>query len=229
MTLVQDIEAKLADLEGSNYPQVRDALRDAMLLLAAHLQRHDELVAVQWEYDGGVDARVMPDDRMEALCQRMHALRAEIAGEAGEVIAAEEEDERRRMDETRKAVPETTIVDALAALREGWVGWAPELEPWFNAVEEMAACMTREQLAYVLGTRARFVPQAELDVAQERIVELERFNVGLANESHWYQQRLDAAQERIKELGADAELGKAIREFPALAAAIRGKTWRWVE
>jgi len=75
-----DIVRRVEDILGP-WPSP-DEVRHAMLLLAEHVQRHDELVAAQWEYDGGVDARAMPDDRMDALCQRVRALREEIAGAA---------------------------------------------------------------------------------------------------------------------------------------------------
>lgn len=157
MELTEQIKSALLPMRGGS-------VYNAMLLLAEHVQRHDELVAAQWEYDGGVDARAMPDDRMDALCRRVRALREEIAGAAGkEWEAVQESGTSSRI----------SITDALAALPDGHVGWAPELEPWFCAVEELAACCTREQLAYILGTRARFVPQTELDAANERIQELE--------------------------------------------------------
>lgn len=76
MELRERIEEMLGE-----YP-ISVVLRRAILLLAEHLQRHDELVAAQWEYDGGVDARAMPDDRMDVLCRRVRALREEIAGAA---------------------------------------------------------------------------------------------------------------------------------------------------
>jgi hypothetical protein len=45
-----------------------------------------------------------------------------------------------------------------------------------------------------------FVPKADLDAANERVAEVRRYNLGLANESQEYQERLRVAKKRIKEL-----------------------------
>jgi len=99
-----------------------------------------------------------------------------------------------------RADAKPNIIDALATLRPGFVGWSPELEPWFSALEEMAACLSQEQLAYMIFTRTGFVPKADLDAANERVAEVRRYNLGLANESQEYQERLRVARGRIKEL-----------------------------
>ena len=61
------------------------------------------------------------------------------------------------------------IIDAIASLPEDFVGWSPELEPWFSALEEMAACLSQEQLAYMIQTRTGFVPKERLDVAETKL------------------------------------------------------------
>ena len=71
-----------------------------------------------------------------------------------------------------RADAKPNIIDVLAGLGNDFVGWSPELEPWFSALEEMAACLSQEQLAYMIFTRTGFVPKAELDAAEKRCKEL---------------------------------------------------------
>ena len=79
--------------------------------------------------------------------------------------------------------------------------WSPRLEPYFSAVEEMAWRLTRDQLAYILGTRVRFVPQerldAELAVANTTIDSLQEQLEGAWADAN---EHADKANKRIKEL-----------------------------
>lgn len=54
------------------------SLRDAILLLAEHVQRHDELVAIQYENDTYAGGYLMPDDRLDQLDERRDELRQQI-------------------------------------------------------------------------------------------------------------------------------------------------------
>ena len=55
-----------------------DQTREGMLLLAKHLQRHDELVALQRDIDAYGENRLMPDDALDALEAHRDRLRQEI-------------------------------------------------------------------------------------------------------------------------------------------------------
>ena len=164
MNLTQDIEAKLADLEGSNYPQVRDALRDAMLLLAKHLQRHDELVAIQRDIDAYAECRAMPDDTLADMDARRDEVRQQIWEETplvdlGQCVAA--------VEEIRDAGREELIREVCGDLTD-------EQRRSLERVHEQIAGPYRELEADVAALRERgFVPAAELDAADKRAKELE--------------------------------------------------------
>jgi hypothetical protein len=55
-----------------------DQVREALLLLAKHLQRHDELVALQRDIDACATDRLMPDDALDSFEAQRDALRREI-------------------------------------------------------------------------------------------------------------------------------------------------------
>jgi FtsZ-binding cell division protein ZapB len=55
-----------------------DQVREALLLLARHLQRHDELVTLQRDIDAYGEDRQMPDDALDALEAQRDALRRRI-------------------------------------------------------------------------------------------------------------------------------------------------------
>jgi hypothetical protein len=55
-----------------------DQTREAFLLLARHLQRHDELVTLQRDIDAYAECRRMPDDALDALEAHRDRLRQEI-------------------------------------------------------------------------------------------------------------------------------------------------------
>lgn len=55
-----------------------DQVREAFLLLARHLQRHDELVTLQCGIDAYAECRRMPDDALDALEAHRDRLRQEI-------------------------------------------------------------------------------------------------------------------------------------------------------
>ena len=55
-----------------------DSVREALLLLAKHLQRHDELVTLQRDIDAYAADRRMPDDALDSFEAQRDALRREI-------------------------------------------------------------------------------------------------------------------------------------------------------
>ena len=56
-----------------------DQVREAFLLLARHLQRHDELVTLQRDIDAYAECRRMPDDALDALEAHRDRLQQEIS------------------------------------------------------------------------------------------------------------------------------------------------------
>ncbi len=72
MTLEQRIAASLGE-----WP-TPDRVREAFLLLARHLQRHDELVTLQCCIDAYAECRRMPDDALDALEAHHDRLQQEI-------------------------------------------------------------------------------------------------------------------------------------------------------
>ena len=72
MTLEQRIAAILGE-----WP-TPDQVREALLLLARHLQRHDELVTLQRDIDAYATDRRMPDDALDSFEAQRDALRREI-------------------------------------------------------------------------------------------------------------------------------------------------------
>ena len=191
-TIEQRIKDAMAPYEDAPF-------RAAILLLAEHVQRHDDLVAAQWRFDRGVDMRRGPDEEMDELPLSIAALRAEIAGMPPEVIEYEQDEERRRMEEvSAKMARPTTVRECIAeekrreAMEECHI---PPLDfkpiTFFgsgpgaaerqadNAVYRWTEIVTKHIAEDMNGLmvdalrESGFVPKAELDAAEKRIKELE--------------------------------------------------------
>ncbi len=98
-SLEQQIRDDLAHVHEQPVPGERDvylqdtqheALRDAILLVARHVQRHDVLVTLQRDIDGYCEDRRMPDDALDSFEAQRDALRREIWEEVAILHLAKE-------------------------------------------------------------------------------------------------------------------------------------------
>lgn len=193
--------------------RVKDALMwcddpgitNAILALAREVSRPEEIVYLEDQIDANVQSRDVPDD---GLYRRLETLRRECgegeAGSEGGYFGVGPAQERMQK----------TVARRRAALdTEPPCCWSGELEPFFSTVEEMAAVLTREQLAYILGTRVNFVPRERLDAVSADYRRAVAEGAAMAEKLSQSEDRLMDARKQVKEMEADAALGRAIREL----------------
>lgn len=201
---MENLVQRMNDILGP-YPSP-DEVRAAILLLADHVRRHDELVAAEWERDNSVDARAMPDDHMDALYQRIRVLRAGIAGVAPDEIGYDKEEDWGRMEELRKVTAQPDMAD-----------WGQ-----FDAALE-------DRTANVYVGLDDYVPRAELDKANaayralsDTLTERNNAIADMDKRAHALEEKLEYAEYilgvmrdgKAFEHDEDAELGRAIRGLP---------------
>lgn len=189
-----------------------DQTREGMLLLARHLQRHDELVTLQRDIDAYAECRRMPDDALDALEAHRDRLRQEIwDGTPIPHLAKEAEAELDAANERIEELQEGASKADVGPL---------DLEAIESKAHRlMVATWECDKLSYTdqWQLTSRDVPalvaevrrlHAERDAAQAEVAEHRRHVATVM-------QREDALKKRVEELederDADAEVGRAIR------------------
>ena len=206
--LEQQIRDDLAHVHEQPVPGERDiylqdtqheALRDAILLLARHVQRHDALVTLQRDIDGYCEDRRMPDDALDSFEAQRDALRREIWDEVagrladGELHGAVMVDLCAEFGRWCERLTAEQLANVLA--RWGFVS-RDELTRAESRIEELEAEVAehRRHVAAVMQREGALRKRAE-ELEHERYVSRVK---GWGDE---YEQ------------DADAALGRAIREM----------------
>ena len=199
-----------------------DQTREGILLLARHLQRHDELVTLQRDIDAYAADRRMPDDALDALEAHRDRLRQEIWDGTPILHLAKEAEA-------------DTGLPPLEFKPMATYGWGPDaavkqmadtVQRWTVELSQRIAKDADGKMAAALREYG-FVPKAELDTANERIEELQegasKADVGpldleaIESKAH----RLMVATWECDKLSYTDQWQLTSRDVPALVAEVR--------
>ena len=193
-----------------------DRVREGILLLARHLQRHDELVTLQRDIDAYATDRRMPDDALDALEAHRDRLRQEIWDGTPILHLAKEAEA-------------DTGLPPLEFKPMATYGWGPDaavkqmadtVQRWTVELSQRIAKDADGKMAAALREYG-FVPKAELDKAQAEVAEHRRHVATVMGREDALKKEIAELEARLAERDADSEVGKAIRELRPKKGHIR--------
>lgn len=186
-----------------------DQTREAFLLLARHLQRHDELVTLQRDIDAYAECRRMPDDALDALEAHRDRLRQEIWDGTPILHLAKEAEA-------------DTGLPPLEFKPMATYGWGPDaavkqmadtVQRWTVELSQRIAKDADGKMAAALREYG-FVPKAELDKAQAEVAEHRRHVATVM-------QREDGLKKRVEEMEGTLQSERERADREAQIGAIR--------